>query len=101
MRQAIGNVVKLAILGGGAWLAYDWYADSGGDNEVTAFARSACLDAARSRYGLASARVYEATENSRGFVVRISATLARGKPVKVSCLTSAHGGVIDMEVDER
>ena len=101
MRQAIGNLVKLALLCAGAWLAYSWIAEDGGDNEVEAFARSACLDEARGRYDLASARVYEVTENSRGFVVRISATLARGKPVKVSCLTSAHGGVIHIEVDER
>lgn len=101
MRQALGTVVKLAILCAGAYLAYSWYADSGGDNEVTAFARSACLDEATRRYDLASARVYDVTQNSRGFVVRISATLARGKPVKVSCLTSAHGGVIDIVVDER
>ena len=101
MREAIGNIVKLAILCAGGYVAYNWYADSDADNEVTAFARSACLDEATRRYELASARVYEVTESTRGYVVRISATLARGKPVKVSCLTSMNGGVIDIDVDER
>ena len=101
MGQTIGNIVKLAILCAGAYFAYSWYGNNGGTSEAAEFARSACLDRARSRFNLASARVYEVTENSRGFVVRVSATLASGKPVKVSCVCNANGGVNDIEIDER
>ena len=101
MSQALGNLVKLALLCGGAYLAYDWYSNSSSDSEVADFARSACLDATRRRMDVSSARVYEVIESDRGFVVRISATLTRGKPVKVACVTNAHGGVTDLDIDER
>ena len=101
MGQTIGNIVKFAILCGGAYLAYSWYGSESGSNEAADFAQSACLDTARSRFNLASARVYEVKENSRGFVVRVSATLASGKPVKVSCVCNAQGGVNDIDIDER
>lgn len=101
MSQALGNLVKLALFCGGAYLAYNWYSDSSGTDEVAEFAKSACLDATRRRVDISGARVYEVTESSRGFVVRISATLTRGKPVKVACVTNTHGGVTDLDIDER
>ena len=101
MGQALGNLVKLAMLCGVLYLAYNWYSGTNGENEVVEFARNACLDATKRRIDVSGARVYEVTESSRGFVVRISATLTRGKPVKVACVTNAHGGVTDLDIDER
>jgi hypothetical protein len=101
MSQALGNLVKLALLCGGAYLAYNWYSDTSGTNEVAEFAKGACLDATKRRMDVSSARVYDVIESNRGFVVRITATLTRGKPVKVACVTNMHGGVTDLDIDER
>ena len=101
MSQALGNLVKLALLCGGAYLAFNWYSGTSSGSEVEEFAKSACLDATKRRMEVSSARVYEVTESSRGFVVRITATLVRGTPVKVACVTNAHGGVTDLDIDER
>ncbi len=101
MRQAIGNILKLAVLCGLAYMVYNWQFDEPGGGDVTDFARRACLDEAGRRYDVSNARVYEVTSNERGYVVRITAKRARGNSVKVVCLTNSHGGVTDLTIEER
>ena len=45
--------------------------------------------------------VYDLEANSNGYTVRASATLTRGTPVKIVCLTNYQGGIRDVTVDER
>ena len=101
VRQITGNIVKLAILGACVYAAMKWQAGESQDSGLKAFAESACVDEIGSRYKVSTVRVYELRENSNGFTVRASATLARGAPVKIVCLTNPHGGVREVTIDER
>ena len=101
MRQAIGNLLKLAVLVGLGYMLYNWQSGDREDGNAADFARSACLDEAARRYDVTNARVYEVTKNARGYAVSITVTLSRGPSARVTCIANAHGGVTDMAIDER
>jgi len=100
VREFVGSVLKLAALIACAYALMKWQFPDSFDSDVLKFAERACTDEAMSRYKLARARPYEIKETNKGYVVRISATLARGKTAKVTCLTNTQGGVRDMTIDE-
>ena len=99
--QIAGPVFKLAILGACVYAVMKWQVGESQDGAVRAFAESACVDEIGSRYSVSAVRVYDLKENSNGYTVRASGTLARGTPVKIVCLTSPHGGVRDVAIDQR
>ena len=75
-RGAIGSVFKLAVLCGIAYVLFNWKTISPGGSDVEAFAKDACVSAAKARYDLSRANAYDISRNSNGYVVRISATLS-------------------------
>jgi hypothetical protein len=101
IRRLTGSLLNLAIIGACAYGLVKWQSSAPEAGEVTSFAASACVDAARSRYDLSDARHYKTSQNSSGFVVRVSATTSRGKPAKIICLVNTHGGVNEISIDER
>lgn len=100
-RQIAGNVVKLAILGACIYGAMKWQAGESQNGGLKAFAESACKDEIESRFNVSTVRVYDLRENTNGYSVRASATLARGARVKIVCLTNPHGGIREVTIDER
>ena len=78
-----------------------WQAAESQGGNVRAFAENACEDEIRSRFSVTTVRIYDLKPNSNGYSVRASATLTKGTPVKIVCLTSPHGGVRDVTIDER
>ena len=101
MIKAISNLVVLAIIVGAVYALWNWKFGGTADNEATGYAESSCVSAIRSRFDTTSVKAYSVKENSNGFTVRGSMTLARGNTAKVTCLTNANGTVIDIFVDER
>jgi len=71
------------------------------DHGLKRFAENACVDEIGNRYKVSSTKVYNVMDTGNGYSVRATATLTRGVPVKIICLTNAHGGVRDIAIDER
>ena len=69
-------------------------------DDVQEFAERACVSAVRERYNVSRVSPYSITKNSNGYVVRATATLDKGGNAKISCLTSEHGGVRDIVINE-
>lgn len=101
MIRAISNLVVLAIIVGAAYTLWNWKFAGTADNELMGYAESSCVAAMRSRFDTTSVKSHSVKENSNGFTVRGSMTLARGDAAKVTCLTNANGTVIDVFVEER
>ena len=101
MIRAISNLVVLAIIVGAVYTLWNWKFAGTADNEVMGYAESSCVGEIRSRFDTTSVKSYSVKENSNGFTMRGSMTLARGNVAKVTCLTNANGAVIDVFVDER
>lgn len=101
MIKTISNLVVLAIIVGAAYTLWNWKFAGTADNEAMGYAESSCVSAIRGRFDTTSVKSYSVKENSNGFTVRGSMTLARGNVAKVTCLTNANGTVIDVLVDER
>jgi len=99
--KAISNLVVLAIIVVGAYTLWNWKFAGTADSELMGYAESSCVGAMRSRFDTTSVKSYSVKENSNGFTVRGSMTLARGDSAKVTCLTNANGTVIDVFVEER
>ena len=60
MKQAISNIVKLALIGGLIYVAINWQSMSAsGGSDVERFAESACVDAVKSRYDVTGVRAYK------------------------------------------
>jgi len=100
-RRLFGSLIKLAVLGACVYGIIEWRATQGGAGDAQAFARRACVDAIGARYNVSHIQAYEVRENSNGFVVRATATLANGSPAKVVCLANRQGGVRDVSILER
>ncbi len=95
------NLVTVAILCAGVYAAIKWQAITPQGNEVTDFAKTACVTDVGGRYNVSNIRAYDVRESNNGFSVRVSATNARGAAVKIVCLTNSHGGVREITIDER
>ena len=99
--DAIGDIIKVAFLVGIIYGAMKWQdIDLPGD-DVKEFAESACVTEIRHRFDVTTVNAYAVNENSNGYVVRASVTLANGNIAKVNCLTNTHGGVKDITIEER
>ena len=100
-RQILGNLFKLAMLCVCFYAVIEWRGAESQDSTLEEFAENACVDEIRNRYNLSSLGAYDVAETGTGYTVRVSATSSRGTRVKVVCLTNDHGGVRDIEIDER
>ena len=100
-RQTAGNIVAIAAVCAGIYLALNWQTFERGESDLERAAKSACVDAARGRYDVTSARAYQVRENSNGFTVLVTVVQNNGDPAQVTCLTSSRGGVRDVSIDVR
>jgi hypothetical protein len=98
--QFIRSLFTAAVIGACAYFALKWHGSTSQDNEVTSYAKTACVDEIGNRLDVSNIRPYEVRESHDGYVVRASVTLAKGKPAKVICLTNSHGGVKDISITE-
>ena len=99
--KAIGSIVKAAILIGIAYGILNWQDINLTDDGVRDFAENACISEITQRFNVTTVRAYAINENSNGYVVRVTVTLAKGNTAKVTCLTNVHGGVRDISIEER
>ena len=98
--QFIKSLFTAAVIGACAYFAWQWHGSTSQDNEVTSYAKTACVDEIGNRLDVSNIRPYEVSESHDGYVVRASVTLAKGKPAKVICMTNSHGGVRDISINE-
>ena len=99
--ETIGGVVKAALLLGLIYVVLKWQGISLLDDDIKDFAEQACITEIDHRFDVSTINAYAVNENSNGYVVRLTVTLAKGGTAKVNCLTNAHGGVKDITVEER
>jgi hypothetical protein len=100
--KTIGGIIKAALLVGLIYAVVNWRdVDKVDDDDVRDFAEQACITEIGHRYNVSTARVYAVNENSNGYTVRVTVTLAKGNTAKVNCLTNTHGGVKDITIEER
>ncbi len=100
MARALSNLVVLALIIGGAYALWNWQFGASGDDGNAQFAERSCSDEVRRRFDVARVQMQSVRENSNGYVVRGSMTLARGPVSRVTCLTNRNGRVLDVMVDE-
>ena len=98
---SIGNVFKVALVLGCIYAFVNWEFTETQDDDVRGYAEKACIDAIEDRFDTSTVRVYTVNESNNGYVVRATATLARGNTAKVYCLTNTHGGVEEITIEER
>jgi len=98
---AIGNVLKIALLGACIYVFIKWDFTDSRNDEGSGFAEHACVTEIRGRFDVTSAKAYSVERNEKGYVVHATMTLARGTPAKVICLCNEHGGVEEIRVEER
>jgi hypothetical protein len=101
MMRALQNTIVLALIGYGAYTAWNWQFGAAGGDESERFAEQSCIDSVRNRFDTSGVRVNSVRANEKGYVVRASMTLARGGIAKVTCLTNENGTVEDVFVEER
>ena len=82
-------------------MALNWQPFELGESDMERAAKSACVDAARGRYDVTSARAYKVRENSNGYTVLVTVVLKDGDPAQVTCLTNSRGSVRDVSIDVR
>ena len=99
--KTIGEIVKAVLLVGLIYAVVNWQDVDKVDDDVREFAEQACITEIGHRYNVSTARVYAVNENSNGYTVRVTVTLAKGNTAKVNCLTNTHGGVKDITIEER
>jgi hypothetical protein len=99
--KTIGGIIKAALLVGLIYAVVNWRDVDKVDDDVRDFAEQACITEIGHRYNVSTARVYAVNENSNGYTVRVTITLAKGNTAKVNCLTNTHGGVKDITIEER
>lgn len=99
--KAIGNIVKVAIVLGCIYAFLNWETIKPQKDEISGHAEQACITEIRNRFATTSLKSYSVKKNNNGYVVRASATLARGNTIKIYCLTNEHGGVEEVRVEER
>ena len=98
---SIGNVFKVALVLGGIYAFVKWEFTETQDDDVRGFAEKACIDEIENRFDTSTVRIYTVNETNNGYVVRATATMARGNTAKVYCLTNPHGGVKEITIEER
>ncbi len=98
---SIGNILKVAIVFGCIYALVKWDFNGTQDDDVRNFAEKACVDEITDRFDTSRVRVYAFNKTNNGYVVRATATLARGNTAKVYCLTNTHGRVKEVMIEER
>jgi hypothetical protein len=101
LRRITGNIVPIALVCAGIYIALNWQSLQPGESETERSAKDACVEATRSRYDVTSARAYQVRENSNGYTVLVTVVQKNGDPAQVTCLTSARGNVRDVSIDVR
>ena len=101
MSKLLSLALKVGIVAVGYYVYLNWDFAEGQGPDAGNFAERNCGDEMRSRFDATAVNIYSIKENSNGFVVRASITLARGNTAKVICLTNSHGAVRDISVDEK
>ena len=99
--ETIGNTFKAVVVCGCIYAIVKWGLIKSQDDDVTDFAKKACIDEIGVRFNASSVRVYAVNESNNGYVVRATATFTRGTPAKVYCSTNAHGGVREITIEEQ
>ena len=102
MKALLGNLLKLGVLcaiGYGLWTW--WYQQQDAAGGASLHAERACIDAIRSRYTIANAKVFKVTENRGGLTIRASGSRADGTAVRLICLTTRNGTVKDISLEHR
>ena len=99
--KTIGDIVKAVLLVGLIYAVVNWQDVDKVDDDVREFAEQACITEIGHRYNVSTARVYAVNENSNGYTVRATVTLAKGNTAKVNCLANTHGGVNEITIEER
>jgi hypothetical protein len=99
--KAIVSITKAAVLVGIAYGVLNWQDINLTDDGVKDFAEKACISEITQRFNVTTVKAYAINENSNGFVVRATVTLANGNTARVNCLTNVHGGVRDIMIEER
>lgn len=101
IRRIAGNLFPLVILGAGIYYFMQLQGEQAQDGSSDTFAETACVDQVGVRYELSNVRPYEVKVTGSGYTVRLTAKSASGSPVRIVCLTNAHGGVRSISIDER
>ncbi len=101
VRQIAANVVPIALVCAGIYVALNWQSFDPGESATERGAKAACVEATRSRYDVTSPRAYQVRENSNGYTVLVTVVQKNGDPAQVTCLTSARGNVRDISIDVR
>lgn len=96
----LGNLLKVAVVIACIYAFLNWDTIKPQQDELSVHAEQACASEIRSRYATTSLKSYSVKKTSNGYVVRASATLARGKSAKIYCLTNEHGGVEEIRIQE-
>ena len=99
--ETFGSIVKAALLFGLIYGVVKWQDISLVDDDIRDFAEHACITEIGHRFDVSTVRAYAVDENSNGYLVHATATLAKGGTAKVNCLTNVHGGVKDITIEER
>lgn len=95
------KALKLSLIVAAVYLFMNWQSLAPSTDDVAEFAEQACIDAITRKYETTRVSAYSTDTNSKGYVVKASATMAKGGNAKVSCVTNALGGVEDLLIEER
>ena len=101
IRETVFDIGKFALLVGLIYAVVNWKDDNLLGNGVQDFAEQSCIDEIKTRINASRISVYAVSENNTGFVVRTTVALAKDRTAKVTCLTNRHGGIKDIEIEER
>ncbi len=97
----IGNILKAALVFACIYAFVKWEFSESQNDDARSFAEKACVDEIKDRFDTSTVRVYAINENNNGYVVRATATLAKGNTAKINCLTNTNGGVNEITIQER
>ncbi len=99
--DSINTFLKAAIAVGCIYALWTWQFDESKNGDNSAYAESACVDEINASFAVNVVNVYAVEKTARGFVVRASATLPKGTPAKIYCVTNEFGRVEDVRLLER
>ncbi len=98
---SIGNIFRAVLVIGFIYAFMKWEFNGSQNDDARYFAEMACVDEIGARFDTSTIKVYAIKQNSSGYVVRATVTLARGNTAKVNCLTNTNGGVKEITIQER
>lgn len=98
--SALGNLVALAVVGGGIYAYLNWESIKPQSDESSSYAERACVAEINSRYSNTAVNPYSVKKTRKGYVVRASITLPRGNRARIYCLTNDHGDIQEVRIEE-